>query len=286
MKNDLFDEASLAIILAPENWRLTGSLFDADARPVRDSVHAAWMKEHHDRHPAREILLALKGNGVYGFRNRVYPCRPGSVFLFDSYEDHDNYYPPFCKEMMHLWLHILENDVFARLIHVKAGKLKILQNQIVFSGDQAMNLLTATWSSLADSSAQPQAFKRAKLISVLSTAFLRIVEYGLGSDAGKPPGNFQSRIIRSIQGHIARTAGRDVPLSEAARLAGYSKFHFLRMFKEETGQTFHEYVNICRLKQVRIMTEANQTKTAIARRLGFSHASALLRWMKSMKKDL
>jgi hypothetical protein len=35
--------------------------------------------------------------------------------------------------------------------------------------------------------------------------------------------------------------------------------------------------------QVQIMLRNRQTKTAIAGALGFSHPSALLRWMKAMK---
>ena len=129
----------------------------------------------------------------------------------------------------------------------------------------------------------PAVFKHAKLLAVLSPVFLRIAEQGFAKAVEKPAQSFQSQIIRSIQGHIAETAGRGVPLAEAARLAGYSKFHFLRLFRKETGQTFLEYVNLCRLNRVQTMLRNRQTKTAIAETLGFSHPSALLRWMKAMK---
>lgn len=285
-KNKLLSEPAMEVVLAPKRWRIVSSLFDSDDAPVRNKVHLDWMRSHIDRHPAREILFALEGEGIYGFKNQVYPCRPGSIFLFDAYEAHDNYYPPACPKMLHLWLHILEGDVVARFMKVEAGRIKICSRQLVFSNDEAMNLLTRSWTALANALALPESFKRAKTLAILAPAFLRIAELGFVKTTGKPAERLQAQIIRSIQGHLAKTAGRDVPLAEAARLAGYSKFHFLRMFKQETGQTFHEYVNLCRLKLVRSMLDNGQAKTKIAQTLGFAHPSVLLRWMKSMNKEV
>jgi len=284
MRNKLFSELTMAIVLAPKRWRIVSSLFRPDVSPIRHRAHLTWMRANIDHHPAREILLALDGRGVYGFKGKVYPCHPGTVFLFDSYEAHDNYYPPFAPNMLHLWLHILEGDVVARFVQVEAGDIRILQNQLVFSDDESTELLNLSWTDLANSPSLPATFKRAKVLAVLSPLFLRIAEQGFGGAPGKPAERLQSQIIRSIRKHVDETAGRDVPLAEAARLAGYSKFHFLRLFKRETGETYHEYVNLCRLKQAHIMRQNHQTKKEIARFLGFSHSSVLLRWMKSMKK--
>ena len=283
MKNRLLSELTLKIVLASDRWRIVSSLAAPDTGPVTDKAHLAWMREHVDRHPAREILLALEGRGLYGFRDKPYPCCPGSIFLFDSYELHDNEYPPFSPAMLHLWLHIMEGDVIARFLQIEAGRMRILQNQLVFTHDEAMALLRRTWTDLASAPDRPALFKRAQLLAALSPVFLRIVEQGFVKSAVKPVESFQSQIIRSIRGHIAETAGRGVPLDEAARLAGYSKFHFLRLFKKETGQTFLEYVNQCRLNRVQSMLQNRETKTAIAKALGFSHPSVLLRWMKAMK---
>lgn len=283
MTNRIFSDPALKLVLAPARWRIVSSLCAPDARPMPDKAHLAWMSTHVDRHPAREILLALRGEGLQGFQGKAYPCRPGSVFLFDAYEAHDNHYPPFAPAMLHLWLHILEGDVVARLMHVEGRRIRILGDQLVFSGDETMALLRRTWSDLGKAPTWPEPFRRAKLRAVLSAVLLRVVERGFEENAERPAESFQSKVIRSIQGHLAETAGRDVPLAEAARLAGYSKFHFLRLFQHETGQTFHEYVNLCRLQRLQEMLRDRQTKTSIAAALGFSHPSALLRWMKAMK---
>ncbi len=282
MHNELFDEESLEVLLNPSSWRIVSSIFDDDLAFIQNRSHLAWMRSHVDNHPAREILVALKGEGVYGYKGRVYPCAPGTIFFFDAYEPHDNYYPPDCPRALHLWLYIFEDDVLGRVLAVEAGRITHLtRNSFVLGGSAAAHHLAASWRELAAPQELPAAFKRAKLIAALATLLLQLVEKGYGEKAADKEQDFQKTVISTIQRHIAKTAGRDVPLAEAARLAGYSKFHFLRLFKQQTGMTFHEYVDACRLEKAQAMLEERRTKTEIAAELGFSHPSAFLRWMRS-----
>ena len=280
MPNILFDEESLAVILAQPKWHIINSLYQEDVDFIHNSTHLKWMRTHSESHPAREILFALKGNGFYGYQGKIYPCRPGSVFLFNSYETHDNYYPTTCPDMLHLWLSIFEHDVVAKVLCAKEGKIDTLSSSLVLSGDPETCLLTRTWDKLADSSL-PVSFRRTQLLASLSSLLLRLIEWGYGNVEGHTESNFKRQVIETIRRHVALTAGRDVPLSEAARLSGYSKFHFFRLFREETGQTFHDYVNECRLKKVTAMLQERRTKTEISIALGFSHPSTFLRWMKT-----
>ena len=280
MNNELFDAPSLAVILNQTNWRIVSSLFDEEVDFVHQPTHLKWLRNHTESHPAREILFSLKGNGVYGYKGKIYPCQPGSVFLFNSYESHDNYYPASCPEMLHLWLSLFEHDVVAKILLTREGKIHNLVSSLVLSGDPAACLLTSTWDKLANATSHARV-RRAQLLAALASLLLRIVEYGYENSDGHAESNFQSQVIKTIRHHVAKTAGRDVPLSEAARLAGYSKHHFLKLFKRETGQTFHEYVNECRLKKVSAMLQERRTKTEISETLGFTHPSTFLRWMKT-----
>ena len=42
---------------------------------------------------------------------------------------------------------------------------------------------------------------------------------------------------------ISQNYNRHISAEEAAAVAGYSKFHFLRIFKEAVGMEFSRYVN-------------------------------------------
>ena len=280
MINELFDDTSLGVILAPAQWQIISSLFEEDVDFCHNPTHLQWMRTHTERHPAREVMLVLKGSGVYGYNGKAYPSRPGMVFLFNSYESHDNYYPPNCPEMLHLWMYLIEHDVVARVLHAKEGKIKDVGSPFVLSEAPTAGLLNATWNELAEPSTLPLAFRRAKLLAALSALTMRITEWGFGKTEGHSESHFQKQVIETIRRHVAQTAGRDVPLSEAARLSGYSKFHFLRLFKKETGQTFHDFVNGCRLQKVSAMLHEGRSKTEISEALGFSHPSTFLRWTK------
>lgn len=284
VKNSLFDDESLEIMLAPESWRIVSSLFDQEVGVIKNRRHLAWMGTHSDRHPAREILVALKGNGLYGFKGRVYPCRPGTVFLFDAYEPHDHYYPPDCPRLRHLWLFIFENDVIARVCDIERGRLtQVGKASIILNGTDAANLLIALWNEIEIAAANmPSRFKRAKLIAALAVILVRIAEHGYGSTRNPAKKDFTAAAIKTIQRHVAQNAGRGISLGEAARLAGYSKFHFFRLFKQHTGLTYHAYVDECRLKKARDMLGEGRRKKEIAGVLGFSHTSVFLRWMKSI----
>ncbi len=281
MKNKLFDPESLAIILAPELWRIVSSLCDEEVEAVENQRHLAWMVSHMDRHPAREILVALRGRGFYGFRGRVYPCHPGTIFLFDAYEPHDNYYEPSGPRVRHLWLRVLENDVLIRILDAEHGRIAQAGKWSgLLSGTEAVALLTVSWNELAANPQLPMPFKKAKIVAALAAILAHIAGQGYGRDHKPTEQAFTAAVIQTIQRHVAQHAGRGIPLGEAARLAGYSKFHFLRLFKQHTGQTYHAYVDACRMQKSRMMLGDGRPKKEIAETLGFSHPSAFLRWMK------
>ena len=280
MNNDLFADAALKVLLTPQSWRIVGSLFEPEVAAVRNRRHLAWMGSHVDRHPAREILIALEGRGVYGFKGRVYPCLPGSIFLFDAYEPHDNYYPPYCQRLRHVWLYIFEHEVLARIRDVERGRITQGRAPIILGGKEESSLLIAAWNEVAAAPELPVRVKRAKMLAALAAVAARIAETGYGASRHPAGQDFMSSVIQTIQRHVDRHAGRGIPLGEAARLAGYSKFHFFRLFKQQTGATYHDYVDACRIEKARAMLAEGCRKKAIAAELGFSHTSVLLRWMK------
>ncbi|MBA2479933.1 MAG: helix-turn-helix transcriptional regulator, partial [Planctomycetes bacterium] len=96
-------------------------------------------------------------------------------------------------------------------------------------------------------------------------------------------GTVHEQAIEAIKRHIAQTAGNGVTLDQLARIAGFSKFHFLRVFKKHTGTTVHAYVNECRLQRVAELRAAGLTQKDIGARLGFSCPAAFSRWFKGRK---
>jgi len=285
MRHPLFDAESRRVLLAPRSWRFVTSLLECEAEPLVNRGHEKWMASHVDRHPAREILVALKGRGAYGFCGKVYPCVPGTIFLFDSYEPHDRFYAPGGPRLRHLWLYILGNDVMARVVDSENGHiLWTSKPPIILSGTEAATLLIATWRELAEKPRLPKELLRAKLVAGLAATLAQVVEEGYTDPSEAAGQDFAAVVIRTVRQHVEEHAGRGIPLAEAARLAGYSKFHFLRLFKAHTGMTYHAFVDACRIQTARTLLGAGRRRKEVAAILGFSHSSAFLRWMKKQEQ--
>ncbi|MBA3686750.1 MAG: helix-turn-helix transcriptional regulator [Planctomycetes bacterium] len=96
----------------------------------------------------------------------------------------------------------------------------------------------------------------------------------------------QSEAIDAILHHIDHCSGRGVSIEHLARIAGYSPFHFTRVFRKRTGRTVHQYVDECRRRAYRDLRAQSFPHRAIAERLGFSCASAFSRWLRGQREHL
>jgi AraC family transcriptional regulator len=82
----------------------------------------------------------------------------------------------------------------------------------------------------------------------------------------------KSRVIATVEAGLAR----DLDLAELAEVAGVSRFHFLRLFKNTFGMTPHRYVLDQRLAAARRMLETTALPIAqVALATGFSSQSHL-----------
>jgi len=81
-------------------------------------------------------------------------------------------------------------------------------------------------------------------------------------------------VLRRLEAHIAEAQ----PLSELARLAGLSRYHFLRTFKYVTGVTPHQWLLRARLREAaRRLVASDQPVTEIALAVGFEDLSNFIR---------
>lgn len=87
-----------------------------------------------------------------------------------------------------------------------------------------------------------------------------------------------------ICSYIDEHCAEDLTLDHIAQLAGFSKYHFTRLFKQFTNITFYKYVTqkrIARAEQLLINPELSITEVAL--QSGFSNQSAFIRMFKLIK---
>jgi len=130
------------------------------------------------------------------------------------------------------------------------------------------------WFSDAPGSRQTYA------VLALAAAVLRIV---LSSRLEQAPVAGVAEVVGAVQAHLRSTAGRGDHLESLADMAGYSKFHFLRVFKQETGMTVQAFINAARATRVAELQANGASVGAIAQELGFASASSFRRWWRAYR---
>jgi transcriptional regulator GlxA family with amidase domain len=126
---------------------------------------------------------------------------------------------------------------------------------------------------------------RLRLLAALADIVAAVVDEGYGADAVDRHHRFQRERMEAICRHVQETGGVDASLDHLAQIAGYSKFHFLRLFKQHTGQSVHAYVNQSRLRKVEELRAGGLPLKAIAVKLGFSCPAAFSRWYRPFRKQ-
>jgi len=82
--------------------------------------------------------------------------------------------------------------------------------------------------------------------------------------------------LRILTQKVRTTPALAWPLKEAADMAGYSPFHFSRVFKQLVGYGFHEYVDRCRTEgAIEMLITTESAVDLVASTCGFGTTQAL-----------
>ena len=74
----------------------------------------------------------------------------------------------------------------------------------------------------------------------------------------------------------------DLSLDWAADYTGFSKYHFLRLFKEYTGMTYYDHISHKRIQAAQKLLSSNESVTNIAVRTGFNNLTSFSRSFKKL----
>lgn len=92
-------------------------------------------------------------------------------------------------------------------------------------------------------------------------------------------------LIENIKSYAEDTFAYDISISQLASSMHYNEKYLGRIFKKETGKSFNEYVNIRRARYAaQMLTESNDSITAIASKSGFNSVSYFNRVFKKIYK--
>jgi len=278
--NRFFTAAEIDLMHSPGRWRLVAPGIVSDLAPIADARHRRWGAAHAHEHAHQEVMLALDGSAPYGIGDEVYPCEPGTLLAFASNRAHDEGYPPGAPRLRHLWISVIGAQVVPRLLDAERGRITSMGACCVLTADQ---LGIATGRALDDAAQLAErapGAARLRLLDLVASVCAHTVAAGWAAADDEAPG---ARAVEAIRQHLLMTCGKGVGVDELARIAGYSTFHFLRLFKRHAGQTVHEFIDWCRVRRVEQLRRSGALDKDIAHELGFSCASAFSRWQRARR---
>lgn len=86
--------------------------------------------------------------------------------------------------------------------------------------------------------------------------------------------------INSLLKYVHINYAEDISTEQAAEYTGFSKYHFLRVFKAQTGYTFHDYLTLKRISVAEEMLMKDISITDIAFQTGFNTLPSFCRAFK------
>lgn len=277
MKLPVFDSAeAAAAYLAQQPMEIICHGCAVAPLPRVSAARKRWYTNNHHKHPHREVLIPLRGRNYYGFEGRFFEAYPGRAFFFDGMQEHELLYPEEVHPVQHLWLSMLAEHATAYVYDTRPdqGQPHVKRRVLVRYASMGINP-DRLWRSDDGFSVETLS---ACLRIIAETFLLRWFDYAEEQQQDSDSIQHQQRMVQAVRQHIETTAGRDVSLDRMAELAGYSKYHFLRIFKQHSDCSLQEYIDGCRRQRVQQLLREGCAHKDIAATLGFSGAAAFSRW--------
>lgn len=90
--------------------------------------------------------------------------------------------------------------------------------------------------------------------------------------------------LQSVFKYVDEHYAQDIPLEEAAKVSGFSVYHFTRFFKESIGMTFGDFLSRYRIAKAEVLLKNTEHSiTEIAFSLGFNSIKTFNRVFKTLK---
>ena len=238
---------------------------------------AQGVKAEYHYHEFCKLLLLVSGTGGYSIEGLRYSLQPGDIVLVGSRAVHR---PEFDPDDPYERIIVYIDPEFLR--RQSTADCDLLE---VFSGKKGHVLRSAKGQRLFALAAalerelSGQAFGRVILSGGLLLRLL--VEIGREQVCGEidQPGPIQPKdgrilgLIAYIDGHIAE----DLSIDALAEQFYLSKYHMMRLFRAETGQSIYGYLTQRRLMLARELIGGGMRATEAAFRSGFATYSSFTR---------
>jgi len=270
-------------LLKPREYRIVSSKYTDPGCSVRAAA-AEDMKSRrtHSHFDMREILLVLEGECEMLIGDRICRGGPGTLMLVDAGDVHQFWYPSKSRPSRHVWFMFWSRYmVFAAVSDdgTRQRTLPAFRDYRCFD-PYIINAVGKTWDALLagdDSEENLAEFKA--LIRLISVMQVRVYDEAIAEDSRLSTKENRDKRLRNVMRYIEYQCGRECSVDKLARLSGYSRGHFMRLFREYAGCSVLDYINLQRRARYQALHRDAPLKS-VAEDLGFRSAAAFLHWRK------
>ena len=229
-------------------------------------------------HEFCKILLLISGGGGYFIDGQRYQLQTGDIVLIGNRSIHRPELDNSAYERIIIYIapeylqkiSTPDSDLTAIFSREKRHVLRLKENR----RQKIFRLAAALERDLANEEFGREILCNADLMRLL-------VEIGRTTDRAETqdpsPVMPKNERIREIIGYIDANIAEDLDIGELAQTFFISKFHMMRLFRQETGTTIHLYVTQKRLMLARELMDGGMRATEACYRCGFRSYSSFTR---------
>lgn len=237
--------------------------------------HKKGVLNHNDtsilhNHREIEIITVLDGNAVIHIGRESNPIQKGDVIIIPPYTIHGA--TAFAdKDFYHYCLSFDLSIIPDKKLQEELEKGFISTKKIIKAQDTAAPLLSQLVKNAFDAHNKQKQGWELQVIGNMSVFFGLLKEHNYIKTSSYPVTN---DICRDIMDYITHNYAEDITSSSAAMEFNISKSYFCRIFKQNFGQSFQNYVNMYRTEKAKVMLKTtNLPISEIALQVGFNSFS-------------
>lgn len=239
-------------------------------------------------HAAAEVIMPIENSYAAVVGDVRYELQPGDILLIPPGELHELFAPESGKRL------ILQFD-YSQLSHMNGfdSALAMMRPCILLtegSDEELIRMLRPLLNEIMEEYFGNSLLKEAQAYSILirfmvilGRALLTKDQHfsrALGPKRLKDIDRFM-QVCRYIREHCTE----NLLVDDAAKVAGLSKFHFVRMFKQFTGVSYNTYLNRQRIQVAEnLFADPTISITEVAMRSGFGSLNTFNRVFKIHKR--
>ena len=239
-------------------------------------------------HTAMEVIMPIENTYAVGMNKMAYSLKVGDILIIPPGELHELYAPSTGSRIVMLFDASLLGNVKGF-----SGILPLFMQTRIISRDTAPDIYETQKKllfSIRDEYNSNNPLREAAIYALIIQMFVNIGRNHMDAETLFPlvrQGKQKEYIekFNMIFDYIDKNYTDDLSLDTVSGVAGFSKFHFSRLFKQFTDMSFYDYLNQRRVRAAEtLLLDPDIPITEIAMRSGFSSISTFNRVFKSFKE--